>query len=170
MYMETLLFVLYLQRPAFLIGREGPQNIREVFPLTDPSPSALIHVSIVPWHFAETHQTNRPAFVRRLVNRQFRFHTIYHQVSFSYQAGHWLWRTARVPGLWNAPRGFQRSWHAHELNSNFLPHEVDRDCRLPARDALDHRDKSILSSQELVAHLSVSWKGATIGLHRKERT
>lgn len=55
---------------------------------------------------------------------------------FHYQAGHWLWRTVRIPGLWNAQHKLKGVGIPVNPLASSCHGEVGRDCCPPLRHVL----------------------------------
>lgn len=68
---------------------------------------------------------------------------------FYYGAGHWLWRTVRRPGLWDALYGLERTGAPGSPMAGCCRGEVGRDCQLPLRDVLGHPNESNVNLQQL---------------------
>lgn len=86
---------------------------------------------------------------------------------FHYQAGHWLWRTVKMPGLWNALHKLKGAGITENPMAGPCHGEVDRDCCLPWRHALKVLMKAVLSLQELALCLR-GWARDVRLLHRQE--
>lgn len=68
---------------------------------------------------------------------------------FYWGAGHWLWRTVRRPGLWDALYGLERTEGPVKPMAGSCHGEVNRDCWLPWRDVLGCPNESNVNLQQL---------------------
>ena len=87
---------------------------------------------------------------------------------FHYQAGHWLWRWVKMPGLWTALHKLKGASSPMNPMADSCHGEVDRDCCLPLKEVLKGLMNVVLSLQELTSCLS-GWERDVRLLRGQER-